>query len=170
MLWLGNCNHLVPPDYSFDNKFMSLLDSNLQFFADFYKQWLSSPSSNFRVQFAHFELNFGSLILCPLWAEIWDVTNKNIKSELETKYVWDVKYKNFSGWNFKKSSKDSALPVELSSKKNPTKGKINLQGIYVLLLMSTPSEKNWKMSILWMHGQWKIDQNNINHPTPQNVY
>ena len=82
-------------------------------------------------------------------------------------YVWDGKYENFP--KLQKALENYCYTHGLEFKAIQPKGKINLRGIYVLMLMSNcPAPtvgflKEWSMKDI-------LDQNDIDRPDPRNVH
>jgi len=90
------------------------------------------------------------------------MSNQGFKPE----YVWDGKYENFP--KLQKALENYCYTHGLEFKAIQPKGKINLRGIYVLMLMSNcPAPtvdflNGWSMKDI-------LDQNDIDRPDPRNV-
>ena len=91
------------------------------------------------------------------------MTSQSVKPE----YVWDGKYENFP--KLQKELERFCFTHGIEFKKIQPKGKINLRGIYVLMLMSNCPPKNVNFVNGWTMKNI-LDQNDIDRPSPQNAY
>ena len=91
------------------------------------------------------------------------MSNQSFKPE----YVWDGQYENFP--KLQKALENYCFTHGLEFKAIQPKGKINLRGIYVLMLMSNCPAPTVNFLNGWsMKGI--LDQNDIDRPNPRNAY